>query len=335
LDAITKKHEEVETSVKKLGATATKVFPSWATMVGKIFHDTSVRAAEMRLAMRDIKLRLPPVAVNLPKMSFNDLWLFIQAWTKKTTEEIQTSLEKSIQAAISGARDVVGGLDSVFAQFHANEAMRIDNEEKKRTDAIESWFEREQAKIEATITDEEELVAALEALDEEKARKENKLQHDMDKERRKLERARAKSQKATALFSAGINVAEAITKAFTAGPLIGQILAGIVAALGAIQIAAIAAAPLPALAKGGGLVAGEPGLVGERGPELFVPATTGTIVPLRESTPAHPGRGITGGAGPFHTTVYLTINAQRLDDRTINDAAEKIYVAVNRQARRY
>ncbi|MBA7664609.1 hypothetical protein ES703_72670 [subsurface metagenome] len=38
LDAITKKQQEVEISVKKLGATATKVFPSWATMVGISRH---------------------------------------------------------------------------------------------------------------------------------------------------------------------------------------------------------------------------------------------------------------------------------------------------------
>jgi hypothetical protein len=157
--------------------------------------------------------------------------------------------------------------------------MRLENEEKERTDAIERWYEREQERIESTITNEEEKIAALEALDEQKARKENALQHRMDKERRKLERARAKGQKMTALFAAGINVAEAITKAFTAGPLIGQILAGIVAALGAVQMAAIAAAPLPALQRGGRI--GKAGIVGEAGPELFFPETPGTIVPLR------------------------------------------------------
>ncbi|KKN25906.1 hypothetical protein LCGC14_0879880, partial [marine sediment metagenome] len=172
-----------------------------------------------------------------------------------------------------------GALDSLVGQFAENQAAKIENEEKMHTDALEAWYESERERIETTITNEEQKVAALEALDEEKARKENKLQHRMDKERRKLERARAKGQKMTALFSAGINVAEAITKAFTAGPLIGQILAGIVAALGAVQMAAIAAAPLPALQRGGKI--GEAGIVGEAGPELFFPETPGTIVPLR------------------------------------------------------
>lgn len=46
--------------------------------------------------------------------------------------------------------------------------------------------------------------------------------------------------------------------------------------------------------------------------------------------------GITrAGPGPFHTIVYLSIYAQRLDDRTIDQAAEKIHRAMNRQGRRY
>ena len=198
---------------------------------------------------------------------------------EELVEAGKTKWQDTMREVLAGVGSVIGAMDSMFSQFHANEAARLDNEEKQKTDTIESWYEREQERLERTITDEETLVAALEALDEEKARKENELQHKMDKERRKLERKKAKQQKVSALFSAGINVAEAITKAFTAGPLIGQILAGIVAALGAVQMAAIAAAPLPALQRGGKIA--EAGIVGEAGPELFFPETPGTIVPLR------------------------------------------------------
>jgi len=207
-----------------------------------------------------------------------------KAYGVKREAILVSAFEKTMQKIFAGARDILGGLDAIFSQLHSNEAMRLDNEEKRKTDAIENWYEQERAKIESTITNEEEKVAALEALDEEKARKENKLQHKMDKERRKLERAKAKSQKASAIFSATISMAEAIVKALTAGPLIGQIFAGIVAGLAAIQIAAIAAAPLPELQKGGAIEG--PAIVGEAGPELFVPPTPGTIIPLRrEGTP--------------------------------------------------
>lgn len=245
-------------------------------------------------------------------------------YSKAFWAKIKDDAALAWQATLEGAKEVTSGLDSLFGQFHENEAMRIDNEEKKRTDAIESWYEREREKIEATITNEEEKVAALEALDEEKARKENKLQHDIDKEKRKLARKEAKAKKLTAMFSAGINVAEAITKALAQGGfLLGAIMSGVVAALGAIQIAAIAAAPLPALAKGG-RIGMEGGIVGEKGAELFVPDRPGTIIPLNRGA----------GTGAFTFSPIVNIYAKTLDDYAINHAAEKIFAAMDRERRR-
>jgi len=239
---------------------------------------TAVKLLKLK-GMAGKALDLGP-ALKLPDFTLGEKeFKTFAEYVKALFEGMAAEAKSKWQAALAGARDVVGALDSLFGQFHENQAMRLDNEEKQQTDQLESWFEREKTRIETTITNEEEKVAALEALDEEKARKENALQHKMDKERRKLERSRAKAQKMSAMFSAGINVAEAITKALTAGPLIGQIFAGIVAALGAVQIAAIMAAPLPALQKGGRI--GEAAIVGERGPELFVPGRPGTIIPLR------------------------------------------------------
>ncbi len=262
--------------IKDVGEAATETVPvltSWASSIGIIFQ---------------------AVLDNITRTGRDMSGVLGQAVTTMTSDvfEYKKAWQDTMREILAGVGNVVGALDSVFSQFHENEATRIENEEKQKTDAIERWYERNRAKIERTIGDETEKVAALEALDEEKARKENALQVKMDKERRKLERKRAKAQKASALISAGINVAEAITKALTAGPLIGQIFAGIVAALGAVQMAAIAAAPLPALARGGRI--GEAGIVGEEGPELFFPRTPGTIVPLRsEATPMGSQPGIT------------------------------------------
>ena len=240
-----------------------------------------------------------------------------EAYATKRGTILSSAFAKTVQNILAAVGTVVSAMDNIFSQFHSNQAMRLENEEKQQTDAIESWFEQEREKVERTITNEEEKVAALEALDEEKARKENELQHKMDKERRKLERARAKAQKAGALFAAGINVAEAITKALTAGPLIGQIFAGIVAALGAVQMAAIAAAPLPSLQKGG--IVEKEGIYHLHAGE--------------EVRPAPIVMGRMAGASTYYATV--NIYAQRLDDRTINEAAEKIHRAVKQQQGRY
>lgn len=266
-----------------------------------------------------IAIMFKAVLDNMSKSGRNMSGVLGKAVTEMTSDvyEYKTAWQDTMREVLAGVSSAVGAMDSTFAQLHANEAQRIDDEEKRRTDAIESWFEQERAKIESTIQNEEEKVAALEALDEEKARRENELQHKMDKERRKLERKKAKSEKVSALFTAGINVAEAITKAFTAGPLIGQILAGIVAALGAVQMAAIAAAPLPSLKEGG--VIEKEGIYHLHAGEEVRPA------------PVVEGR-MTGPA-TFSTTV--NIYPRRLDDRTINEAAEKIFRAVQKQQGRY
>lgn len=235
-------------------------------------------------------------------------------------KEATMTWQEELLGYLAQAQQAVQGLDSVFGQFHSNEAQRIENSRRAQSDAIEEWYEQRRAAIEQTVMDEEAKVAALEALDEEKARKQNELEHRVEKETRKLERERAKAQKATALMAATINVAEAIVKALTAGPIIGQILAGVVAALGAVQIAAIAAAPLPALAKGGYI---EKEMVARLHPGELV------LSPAHVKALASPDRMI----GTFSPTVI--INTKTLDDRTIRQAGEKIYAELQRQQRRF
>jgi hypothetical protein len=65
-----------------------------------------------------------------------------------------------------------------------------------------------------------------------------------------LKRKQAIADKAQAVFNIGINIAEAITKAMTAGPVIGQVLAGISAALGFAQLAVVLSKPIPSFYRG-------------------------------------------------------------------------------------
>ena len=67
-----------------------------------------------------------------------------------------------------------------------------------------------------------------------------------------LKRQEAKVQKEEAIFGAIIGTAEAVVKAYQeGGPVIGAVLAAIVGAVGAAQIATIASQPLPQYRKGG------------------------------------------------------------------------------------
>jgi DNA repair exonuclease SbcCD ATPase subunit len=69
-------------------------------------------------------------------------------------------------------------------------------------------------------------------------------------ELRKIKRQEAIANKVQAVFNISLSIAEAIVKALTAGPIIGQVLAGITAGLGFAQLALVLATPIPKFAKG-------------------------------------------------------------------------------------
>lgn len=120
------------------------------------------------------------------------------------------------------------GLDAVIGQSQRNREIAIDNEYKKRL-----------AVINRTIVDEDAKQNAIMALEAEYQIKRSEAQ-----------RSGAKAAKAVALMEAVVNTASGVTRAYKdyLFPL-SAIVAGIVGALGAIQIGLIAAQPIP-LAKG-------------------------------------------------------------------------------------
>lgn len=77
------------------------------------------------------------------------------------------------------------------------------------------------------------------------------IDEELDRKKAELERKQATREKALKIFEAITNTAVSITAALKAGPIIGPILAAVVGALGAVQIAAIATAPLPGAEDGG------------------------------------------------------------------------------------
>ncbi len=78
-----------------------------------------------------------------------------------------------------------------------------------------------------------------------------RLDDETEAKREEMERKQAKRDKALAVFNSLINTAVAVTAALQVPFPMGEILAGIVGALGAVQTAAILATPLPGAEEGG------------------------------------------------------------------------------------
>lgn len=68
---------------------------------------------------------------------------------------------------------------------------------------------------------------------------------------------------------------------------------------------------LPGLASGGPANANSPYIVGEKGPELFVPNSSGTVIPNDQL-----GQGMNASSGPV-TNNYITNNIQALDSKSV------------------
>lgn len=85
--------------------------------------------------------------------------------------------------------------------------------------------------------------------------------------------------KAMNMVSAVMNTATGVTKALAQGGIFGPFLAGAILAMGAAQLAIISQQSYSGRKMGGPVAAGQSYIVGEAGPELFTPGSTGAVTP--------------------------------------------------------
>ena len=91
---------------------------------------------------------------------------------------------------------------------------------------------------------------------------------------------------AAAIANTWMSTHEAAMKAWSQLGIFGAFAAGAIYVVGAAQIAKIAGEKPPGKQAGGDIMAGQPYLVGEQGPELFTPGQMGSIAPNRNSEQA-------------------------------------------------
>ena len=183
---------------------------------------------------------------------------------EKIAQDFQTQLQK-VSTYVNMA---TSQWDAMFNQLYQNQIARIDNEYQKRKEAIDA----------SRMSDEEKYFAI------------EKLDRELQKRRLAAMRTQAKATKVSSIMEATVNTAVAVTAALKAGAIIGPILAAIIGAMGAVQIALIAAQPLPSFAEGGIALTPQVATVAERGPEAMAPL--GTLIRIvREAVRDELGAG--------------------------------------------
>lgn len=220
---------------------------------------------------------------------FNGLTTVIDKWAKSGIQSFDDfwnslSSEEKIQMTLQVTSQMINGLTSMMNSLYDARIEALDKEQDANDEAYEHEIERIEALQERGAISTEEAEARKRAAEDKTRLKEEEI----SKKKAELQTKQAKWDKANNIVQTSMNTAVAIMAAWKMGPIVGAVFAALVAALGAAQLAAIMATPIPKYAKGtkdhpGGLaIVGDggkkEGVITEKG--LFVTPDKPTLVDL-------------------------------------------------------
>ena len=199
--------------------------------------------------------------------------------------------DRAMSQWVQGMNNAVNTVQNLMSNYYQMQGQRLDQEYETRR----KW-------IEENITDETTRNKMLADLDTE-----------MNKKKAQNARSAAIVDKAAGVAAIIVNTAQAVSKALTAGPIAGPILAILIGALGAAQLAIALKTPLPAAAQGGITTGMGPVLLGDN------PSGREMIVPLERADEM----GFGGGSGKT-----ININIMTLDPRGLKEIARRDLVPI-------
>lgn len=159
----------------------------------------------------------------------------------KADDKAHKDRMRSLQNWLQTAQQAIGNIGELIATVYDGQITKIEDEQDANDDAYDQDIERIEKKVEYGLLTEEEAEVKKRAAKEKTEAKNREL----EKKKQELARKQAIWDKATSIAQAGIATALAITKS-----LPNFVLAAIVGAMGAIQVATIAATPIPSYAEG-------------------------------------------------------------------------------------
>lgn len=193
-------------------------------------------------------------------------------------EDGKLSFENMAQAV----GKIVSGITSLMTDIYDARIENIEKEQEANDEAYDKEIERIESLEENGAISTEEAEARKRAAEDKTAAKNAEL----EKKKAALQEKQAKWDKANSIIQAGIATALAITKA-----LPNLVLAALVGAMGAAQIAVIAAQPIPKYAKGTKDHPGGLAIVGDGGKKEGIITDNGLFVtpdkPTLVNLPAH------------------------------------------------
>jgi hypothetical protein len=207
---------------------------------GQIVVDSTKTTEEQTLS---IQKQFGERKIDITQLTQEEIDKIIQFYLdkqKKATDDANALELKRIEkfkGYLSDFQNFVGQISQLTNSLYFNEFDKLEKENQK---AIENIVDDTERGNELRLEQEE----------------------IYQRKKKQLEKNSAKTALAISLVQATANVAEAITKALTAGPVTGQILAGLTAGIGLVQVGIISS-QISRLNeyKRGGIIKGQGGMV--------------------------------------------------------------------------
>lgn len=225
----------------------------------------------------------------------------------KRKEESDKQRLENAQTYLQKAGEALGAINDLTQAIFDGKIANVKKEEEMLNEQYDADKQRIQDLNEAGVISKEEADQRMAALDESKAAKEAELQEKMNKMKEK----QAKIDKANSIVQAAIATALGIMQVYAqpsnGGFISRTVMAATLAAIGAIQIATIAAQPLPKYAKGTDSHKGGYAIVGDGGKQelvtfggnAYITPDTPTLVNLPRGAKVHPDALDVTGLNPF------------------------------------
>ena len=234
---------EFSTFGEAMRATGNEVKNALVNMVGT---ETTGAVEEVKENVEEVEEAIEKIG-NTTQTTTEKLKTFFGMTSENFSNMVTTIAEKAEMV-----NQVVQSMNTVFQAFtdRKSEMLRRQTEDEKAQ--LEEQHQLNVERIENMEGSEEQKNALLEQLETDHTNAMLDIEEKAGKEQRKIQRKQAKAQKVADIFSIVASTARSIQSAVAASPLTGGMpWSGINAGIGAAQVAAVLAQPLPALAKGG------------------------------------------------------------------------------------
>lgn len=182
----------------------------------------------------------------------------------KADEKAQKERLRNLQKWLQTASQVIGTIGNLVSVVYDRQIQEIEEEQDANDEKYDKDIERIQNLADSSAISEEEAEARKRAAKEQTEAKNAEL----ERQKQEIAHKQAVWNKGIQVAETGIATARGIMEAFQLGPIAGAVMAAIIGAMGAMQVATILATPIPSYAEGTKDAAGHRGgsaLVGDGG----------------------------------------------------------------------